>query len=253
VLTTLHQPLDRIIPALLDDLRASFGDELVGVYHLGSAVSGGFDPELSDLDLIVVTERDVEAIGFEVFAGVIERLARREPGWAGRLDLVFVGRRTVADPSAGGPLLEVSHEKPLHRENAAEWLEAWFLARDAARPLVGPRAADIFPPITVDQFLHEVVRGFPGFVTAVRDDWPHGSVAYRVLTVCRVLRSLHSGALCTKQEGADWAAARFPESAWLIRAAAEVRAGGQGRSFSDAERAAVQPFLDAMAAEILSR
>jgi hypothetical protein len=246
----LPVPLDRIIPPLLDDLRATLGDELVGIYHYGSAVSGGFEPELSDLDLVIVTERDVDAIGFEPFAGVVERLVRREPEWAGRLDLVFVGRRAVGDPGAGGPLLEISHEKPLHRENAAEWLETWFLARDAERPLVGPRAADIFPPITIHEFLREVIAGFPGFVEAVRDDWPHGSVAYRVVTVCRVLRSLESGALCTKQEGADWAAARHPEWAWLIRVAEEVRAGDGRRPFNVSERAAVQPFLDVMAREI---
>jgi hypothetical protein len=249
----LPTPLDRIIPALLDDLRATLGDEIVGVYLYGSAVSGGFHPELSDLDLVIVTVRDVETIGIEPFAGVVERLARREPAWAGRLDLVFVGRRTVADPGSGGPLLEISHEQPLHRENAAEWLQTWFLARDAERPLVGPPAADIFPPITVDEFLREVVAGFPDFVDAVRDDWPHGSVAYRVLTVCRILRSLHSGALCTKLEGAEWAAVQYPEWAWLIRAAEGVRAGDGRRSFSDSERAAAQPFLDVMAAEILSQ
>lgn len=250
---TLPSPLDRIVPALLDDLRTTLGDELVGVYHYGSAVSGGFHPELSDLDLVIVMERDVDAIGFERFAGIAERLAAREPAWAGRLDLVFVGRRTVADPAAGGPLLEISHAKPLYRGTADEWLETWFLARDAERPLVGPPAADIFPPITIREFLREVARGFPGFVTAVRDDWPHDSVAYRVLTVCRILRSFDSGIICTKEEGAEWAATRYPGWAWLIRAAADVRVGGNHRPFSDAERAAVQPFLDAMSSEILSR
>ena len=186
----LPEPLDRIIPALLDDLRATLGDELVGVYHYGSAVSGGFDPERSDLDLVIVTERDVDVIGLEPFAGLVERLAAREPEWAGRLDLVFVGRATLADLPGPGRLLEVSHAKPLHFEDAADWSETWFLAGDAERPLIGPRAADIFPRITVDEFLRDVVSGFPDFVEAVRDDWPHDSVAYRVVTVCRVLRSL---------------------------------------------------------------
>lgn len=248
--TDLPEPLDRIIPALLDDLRVTLGDELVGVYQLGSAVSGGFDPGRSDLDLVIVTERDVEAIAFERFAGVVERLVAREADWAGRLDLAFVGRGALADLGSGGSLLEISHDKPLHLENAAEWTETWFLARDADRPLVGPPAADVFPAITIDEFLRDVVAGFPNFVTAVRDDWPHGSVAYRVITVCRVLRSLESGELCTKQEGADWAAARYPAWASLIRAANEVAAGGDGRPFTRAERARVQPFLDFMAREI---
>ena len=143
----LPEPLDRIIPALLDDLRDALGDDLVGVYHYGSAVSGGFQPELSDLDLVIVTER-MSTRSLSSLRGLIERLAAREPDWAGRLDLVFVGRGTLADPRSGGPLLEVSHEKPLHFENAADWIETWFLARDADRPLVGPPAADVFPAIT---------------------------------------------------------------------------------------------------------
>ena len=250
VRTTLLEPLDRIIPPLLDDLRATLGDELVGVYQLGSAVSGGFEPELSDLDLVIVTRRDVEAIAFERFAGVVDRLVAREPEWAGRLDLAFVGRGTLADLGSGGALLEISHDKPLHRENAADWTETWFLARDADRALAGPPAADVFPPITGEEFLRDVVAGFPNFVTAVRDDWPHGSVAYRVLTVCRVLRSLDSGALCTKLEGADWAAARYPEWAGVIRAAREVRTSGEKARFADSDRAQVQPFLDFLAREI---
>jgi aminoglycoside adenylyltransferase-like protein/nucleotidyltransferase-like protein len=246
----LPEPLDRIIPPLLDDLRTTLGDELAGVYQLGSAVSGGFDPGLSDLDLVIVTQRDVEAIAFERFAGVVERLVAREPDWAGRLDLAFVGRGALADLGSGGALLEISHEKPLHHENAAEWTETWFLARDADRPLVGPPAADVFPAISVDEFLRDVVAGFPNFVTAVRHDWPHGSVAYRVLTVCRVLRSLDSGALCTKLEGAAWAAERYPAWAGVIRAAEGVRTGGDDGRFADADRARVQPFLDFMAREI---
>lgn len=248
--TALPSPLDRIIPPLLNDLRATLGEELVGVYQLGSAVSGGFEPELSDLDLVIVTRQDIEAIAVERFAGIVDRLVAREPDWAGRLDLAFVGRGTLADLRSGGSLLEISHEKPLHIEPAADWTETWFLALDADRPLFGPPAAEVFPTITVDEFLRDVVAGFPGFVEAVRDDWKHGSVAYRVLTVCRVLRSLDSGALCTKQEGADWAAARYPEWAWLIRAANAVRLGGDRRPFTAAERGQVQPFLDFMAREI---
>jgi hypothetical protein len=43
---------------------------------------------------------------------------------------------------------------------------------------------------------------------------------------------------------------RYPEWAWLIRAAQAVGAGGDRRPFSGSERAAAQPFLDFMAREI---
>ena len=48
----------------MDDLRSTFGTELVGAYLYGSAVMGGFDPGLSDLDLVVVTEQSTNALGF---------------------------------------------------------------------------------------------------------------------------------------------------------------------------------------------
>ena len=144
-------PLDRILPAVIDDLRSTLGNDLIGVYLYGSAVSGGFDPELSDLDLVVVTAPAVDAIEFRVFAGPVERLQAREPDWAGLLDIVFIGRETLAGFRAGGPFLEISHEEPLRLVRSAdEWLETWFLAREADRALVGPPIADLIPPIDLE-------------------------------------------------------------------------------------------------------
>lgn len=243
-------PLDRILPRLLDDLRSSLGGDLVGVYLLGSAVSGGFDPALSDLDVVVVTERAVDEIDFRVFSGIVERLQAREPDWADRLDVAFVGRGTVADfRTGGGPFIEISHEEPLALQRRAdEWLETWYLARAADRALVGPPPATLIPPISTAEFLAVVVAGLDGFI-AIRDDWSDGKVAYRVITLCRILRSLESGALCTKAEGVAWAIDRFPARAWLIGAAWEARTSGYRNGLSLEARAAIPDLLTRLVGE----
>jgi hypothetical protein len=245
-------PLDRIAPALADDLAASLGSDLVGAYLYGSAVSGGFDPALSDLDVVVVTERSVDEIGFEVFAGIVDRLAAREPEWADRLDVTFVGRETLwTFRRGGGPFVEISHEQPLQVHRRAEdWLETWFLARDADRPIVGPPPASVFPPIDIDEFLQVLVDDVERYAAAIRDDWSHEKVAYRVLTLCRLLRSLESRAVCSKEEGAEWAAARYPDRAPLIRAAWDVRAARGQRPFTPAERAVMPGLLADLATEV---
>ena len=244
-------PLDRIFPALVNDLRSTFESELVGVYLYGSAVMGGFDPTLSDLDVVVVIERSVDDVDFDVFAGLVDRLKAREPEWTDRLDVVFVGRATLADFRLGGPLLDTSHELPLRRiPDAWQWLETWFLMRAADRPIVGPPASSLVPPISTREFLAEVVAGIDGFIAFVRDDTPTGTVAYRMLTLCRLLRSLESGEVCTKQEGADWAIERYPQWSPLVRAAWQVRATNGARGFTPAERADVPAFLEFMGAEI---
>jgi hypothetical protein len=90
-------------------------------------------------------------------------------------------------------------------------------------------------------------------VAPVADDWPHGRVAYRILSVCRVLRSLDSGVPCTKPEGAAWARSRFPDWAWLIDAVLAVRAADGARDLGLSERAAVPGFLAFMETEIRRR
>jgi streptomycin 3"-adenylyltransferase len=247
----IPEPLDRILPAFVGDLRSTLGSDLVGVYLYGSAVMGGFDRDRSDLDLVVVIEPSVDDVGFGVFAALIDRLKAREPDWAGRLDIVFVARRTLAEFRSGGSFVEVSHPHPLKVvENAAEYVETWFLMRTADRPIVGPPAPGLVPPISTREFLFEVVAGIDGFIAAVRDDTAAGTAAYRAITVCRVLRSLESGSICTKQEGTEWAAQHYPEWAELIRAAWAVQSSNGRRDFAPDVRARIQPFLVFMGQEI---
>jgi hypothetical protein len=247
----IAEPLDRILPALLDDLRTSLGPDLVGAYLCGSAVSGGFDPELSDLDVCVVTERPTDELDFAVFTGIVHRLAAREPDWAERLDITFVGRGTLASFRSGGPLVEISHDLPLRRiPSADDWLETWFLVRDADTPLLGPSPKDLIPPIGFGEFIAGAALDVDRLVAKARDDPRDGSVAYRLLTLCRVLRSLESGAICSKDEGAAFVADRFPARSWLIDAAQAVRHGAASRPFTQVERNAVNKLMAALAEEI---
>jgi hypothetical protein len=245
-------PFDRILPAFVDDLRATLDGELVGAYLYGSAVSGGFDAAVSDLDVVVVTASPVDAQPFEAFAGIVERLQAREPGWAGRLDLVFVGRVTLADfRSGGGPFLEISHEEGLElKRRADEWLETWFLAREADWPIIGPPPARLIPPISTDEFLHEVVKGIPWFIDPSRSKGTDGWLGYRTLTLCRLLLSLESRATCSKDEGAAWAIERYPAHADLFRAALEVRSTDGRRPFTEEERAAIPTLLAFLGSEV---
>lgn len=225
----------------------------MGAYLYGSAVRGDFDPELSDLDLIVVTARPVDEIDFDRFVGPVRRLRVREPGWADRLDLTFVGRRTLETfRDGGGPFVAISHEEALalHRR-AEDWLATWFLALDADTSIIGPPATAVFPAISFDEFLHVLETDVERFVRAVGPRWSDGRLAYCLLTVCRIRRSQETRDICSKREAAEWAAARYPQWAPLIRAAVEVRSSGERRRFSADERARIASALELLASEVV--
>ena len=245
-------PIDRFLPAFVDDLHATLGGELAGAYLYGSAVSGGFDAAASDLDVVVVTETPVDQEPFERFAGIVARLQAREPDWAGRLDIIFVGRSTLADFRAGdGPFLEISHDEPLElKHRADEWLQTWYLARTADWPLVGPSSAEVIPPISTDEFLRASVDAVPSFIAPDRSKGTDGWRAYRTLTMCRLLCSVELGALCSKVDGAAWAIERYPDRAGLIRAALAVRARGGRGGFTRPQRDAIPELLKFLVSEV---
>lgn len=248
---SIPAPLGRILAPLLEDLRTCLGPDLVGAYLYGSAVSGGFDPGLSDLDVVVVIERSTDEIDFDVFDDIVNRLMAREPAWADRLDVTFVGRETLATFRSGGPLVEISHEDPLHRiPNADDWLETWFLVRDADTPLVGPSPTSLIPPIDFGEFVGGAALDVDRLVEKALVDPRDGSVAYRALTLCRVLRSLESGAICSKDEGAAWVADQFPEWRSTIGVVQAVSRGGGSRAFTSDDRSAVADLMTFLAEQI---
>jgi streptomycin 3"-adenylyltransferase len=249
------EPLDRILPSFVADLRATLGDELVGAYLYGSAVSGGFDPDVSDVDVVVVTATPVDAQPFERFDGIIRRLQQREPDWAGRLDVLFIGQTTLADFGAGGgPFVEISHEEgPELKRRADEWLETWYLVRAADHALAGPAPATLIPPISTDAFLHDVARGVPSFIAPERNKGTNAWLAYRTLTLCRLLLSLESREVSSKVEGAAWAMARYPEAAPLIRAALDFRSNAGRGALTPSARAEIPGLLEFLASEVAAR
>ena len=250
----LPAPLERIVPAFVNDLRAGLGDDFVGAYLYGSAVSGGFHAEFSDLDVVVVTERSTAEIDFDRFDGIVRGLAAREPDWADRLDITFVGRDTLATFRSGGPLVDNSHESPLQRlSNADDWLLTWFLVREADTALVGPSPRTLIPPIAFDEFIGGAAADVDGLMERALGEAPDAADAYRLLTLSRILRSLETGAICSKEEGADWVARSLPETADAIAAAQRVRMSRGSRSFTSPERAEVGSSLRLLAEQIRSR
>src|SRR5205085_3726512 len=86
------------VSALLQELTAQLpvmlGRNLVGVYLYGSLTQRAFDPKRSDVDLIVVTRRDLSAAEFRRLDAWLER-ARESNAWMARLQISFLIRDEI--------------------------------------------------------------------------------------------------------------------------------------------------------------
>jgi predicted nucleotidyltransferase len=242
-----------VLEALASQIRAAIGSDLIGLYVYGSFLSGGFDPDASDLDLVAVLASEVGEAHVARLGPLLDDFVRRHPTWSNRLDVVYIGRAALARFRKGrGSFAAISPGESFHlRTDVGDWLQSWYLLRETSRPLVGVDAAELVPPISREEFVAALVDNLESLRARAREDPTPGFLAYIVLTCCRALMTVRMAAEPSKAEGATWTRERMPEWAWLIDAALECRHFGGRRGFDDEPtRAAAREFIDAVAGEI---
>ena len=228
----------------------------MGVYLYGSYVSGGFDPGVSDVDLIAVTARQADEIDRRALGRVHDEFVRLNPEWTDRLEVVYIGRAALASfRTSVDRLAVISPGEPFHLRDdpVAEWLQNWYLIRESGITLYGPPAASLVPPITMAEFVAAAARYADQIAGQSLEGATPGARAYAVLTICRALRTVETGTHGSKQDGAAWARARMPEWAWLIDEALRCRLARGAVGFDDERsRAGVDEFIALVAARVAS-
>lgn len=248
-----HPMLESLLETLVCDIGAVLGGDLVGIYLYGSAVSGGFDPGVSDLDIVAVTSAEVEELDLAGLEQMHLDIVGRNPEWSDRLEIVYIGRTTLQSfRTSPGSLAVISPGEPFHVVgDVAEWLQNWYLVRETGATLHGVAAAHVIPPIARAEFVAAVVRYADWLGRGNDDHLGPGSLAYAVLSLCRALRTVRTGMHCSKQQAAAWTTERMPEWAWLIDAALRCRMSRGMTGFDDEQtRSAARMFIRLLADEI---
>ena len=244
-----------IVTTLTEGIRQVLGPQLIGVYLIGSAVSGGFDPGVSDVDLIAVTEPEADGLDLAALESVTSGFVRDRPEWTERVEVVYVGRATLRSFRTGGSLAVVSPGEPFHvRDDAIDWTQTWYQLRETGVAVTGPPAATLVPAIDWPEFTQALVNTARAIRARDRGDSTPGGRAYGVLTLCRTLTTVRTGEPPTKQHAAAWVRVRMPEWAWLIDAALRCRASGGRVGFDDpATIEAAWRFEDLVLAQMSER
>ena len=217
-------------PAYLDELvarlRGIAGDRLVGVWLMGSAALGDFDPARSDLDVQAVTSERLPLAEREAIVGALEHEALPVP--ARGLEFVLYARDDL-ERAAYQLNLNTGPRMDRHVSfDPDEDPRFWFvidlsIGRAHARALAGPEAADVIPPLPrplIAVSLREALSFFAA-------DDPTG--AQLVLAACRAWAWAADGVWYSKGEAARWAQARLDDPAPVLEAAARRPVSEAGR------------------------
>jgi len=210
----------RQVDGFLDGLREILADDLVGVYLHGSLAMGCFNPQRSDIDLLVVTRQGMTVkTKWRVAGSLLHCSNDPRP-----IEISFLSESN---------LQPWRHPTPFDFHFGEDWrmgLEEqmadgrWRTWNDEPRTdadlaahatitlnrgicLYGRPTEQTFPAVPHQHYRDSIVRDF---------EWASERLAvypvYFVLNACRVLAYLREGRICSKDEGGEWALGALPQA-----------------------------------------
>jgi len=186
---------------------------LVGIYCYGSLVWGDFDPDISDIDLLVVVRQDVDKELFDTLDAFHQTLEAQFPDWAGRIEIAYISATALETfKTQRSPISVISPGEPFNTKDAGlDWLINWYTIRAQSMVVYGPAAEGVIPAISIEEFRNAVrdqIGDWVDWVVQTRDSRPYQ--AYAILTMCRALFAVQTGLQTSKIQAANWAMEHHP-------------------------------------------
>jgi hypothetical protein len=209
----LPTQVSMLLQALAAHLPVLLGRNLVGLYLYGSLTQRAFNPKRSDIDCLVVTERNLSEAQFRRLGAWLTQAAKSNP-WVTRLQMLFLIKNEVLTLDAKACLYQFGLLKRCSSDgNPIVWLNVL----KSGVVLVGPPAETFVPAITPEMLFAALKRevGYlrEGISEKSRSEWRDvpSYRAYAVLTLCRILYSRRIGTIVSKPRAAKWALKHLPE------------------------------------------
>jgi hypothetical protein len=139
---------------LLDEFPVLLGKNLVGVYVYGSLTQNAFNPKDSDIDCIVVTNRELSDAQFRRLGAWLARAADANR-WAARLQITFLIKNEILTMSSKGCLFQFGR---LERSGSDGNPIIWMNVLKSGLVLYGPRPESFVPAITPEILFEALER-----------------------------------------------------------------------------------------------
>lgn len=230
-------------------------DNLTGIYLHGSIAMGCFNGQKSDIDLIVVVQRELSNAIKRQYMDKIVELNDQAPGKGLELSVV---RESACNPVIYPTPYEL-HFSAIHLNRYAsdpeEYIEkmkgmdkdlaAHFkIIRHRGKTIYGRNVSSVFSEVSDQNYMDSVWSD-----VEKAEEGINGNPTYVILNLCRVLAYASEKLILSKREGGEWALRRIPSQGFKRIIAAAIEDYRGGRVIKTDSPAAVE-FAETMLREI---
>jgi Aminoglycoside adenylyltransferase, C-terminal domain/Nucleotidyltransferase domain len=214
-----HPPeVQSLLDGLLPGICAAIGNNFTGAYLAGSLALGGYDPQTSDVDILVVTERPLSNAEM---ARLSSAHAWMPPSYQvpGRdYEVYYIDRATIRKFAPGQRHVKIEPDTPLYRtEHRPGWVIERWIVREHGVTLAGPDPKILIGPVSPNDMRWAAAEELRLRDKRWRDGtWPlsemaqRGTQTFEVETVCRALYTIATGEASSKRDAVEWALNALP-------------------------------------------
>ena len=218
-----YPELRTVLNAFVDEIAAELGENLVGIYLVGSIASGDFDLD-SDVDFLVVTNTELAEADMKALQDIQIRIHAMDCYPAKHLEGSYISIGDLNNWSIVGDkrLYYFDNGSIVYEQSAHDnkWHVRWIL-RERGIPLVGPKPELILNPIPLPEMfaeikmtMLEVMNLFQNEINGSLSFWnSRFGQSFAVLSYCRMLHTLHTGTVQSKKAGMNWVK-QFVDPKW---------------------------------------
>ena len=207
---------DNLIKEFTEQSKSILRDSLVGIYLHGSAVMGCFNPQKSDIDLIIVVDRPMSDSVKRAYMDMVVRCSAAGPAKGIEMSVVL---RDVCKPFVYPTPFELhfseGHRK-WYQEDPDDYirkmkgtdkdLAAHFtIINKRGKCLCGAPIEAVFAEVPGCDYMDSIWNDIAEAPEQITED-----TMYLTLNLARVLVYKEEGLVLSKKEGGEWALASLP-------------------------------------------
>jgi len=227
---TQYDGVNSIVLLLLQKSQEILGEDLLAMYLHGSLATGDFKQKDSDIDFIVVLEKEVSKKTVQKLRGMLGEIEQHDPKWSKKLEGSYVPKdwlKSTEPPRTPRPYINGGSLNMY--PYGYEWILEKFVIREKGIVVTGPPAATFIEPISADNVRRAnskiLQRDWEPILSESSRLENYEYQAYAVLTMCRCLFLFANNEMTSKPKAVAWTKEKFPKWKELVEDASNWSSG----------------------------
>lgn len=206
---TSYPGVNKLLDEFVSNVNSILKEKLVSIYILGSLAVGDFNLNSSDIDFLVITKTNIKKEIINYLRNMHYEIVENNPMWGDRLEGSYISKDKLKEfqsPENPRPYIHNGQLKLLRYGN--EWIIEKYVLKEHGIIIKGEDLRSEIKCIKQKDLKRATLKILYNWWKPMINNksklYNDEYQAYAVLSMCRVIYTLHHGTVVSKPTAAQW-------------------------------------------------